>query len=69
MTAFYQTSATDNYEEEYAFIGIHCNKLDSIRSRVHAVHEWFNYICYCVVLCYLFHATILFSIKPIDNAF
>ena len=31
----------DNYEEEYAFLSIHCNELDSLlRSHVLEVNEW-----------------------------
>ena len=31
----------DNYEEEYAFVGIECKELDSFsRSHVHEVSEW-----------------------------
>ena len=31
----------DKYEEEYAFLSIHCNELDSfLRSHVHEVNEW-----------------------------
>ena len=31
----------DNYEEEYAFVGIQCKELDSfLRSHVHEVNEW-----------------------------
>ena len=32
----------DNYEEEYAFLGIQCKELDSLlKSHVHEVSEWY----------------------------